>query len=59
MHPHLNDEMGEHQTAPASLSKHIVMNLLRGECAFDGVAVTEDLTMGAAVKASGSLSRAA
>src|SRR5207253_9927328 len=50
---------GEHDNVPASLSKHMVTDLLRGECGFDGVALTDDLTMGAAVTAAGSLARAA
>ena len=32
---------------PASLSPAIVTDLLRGELAYDGVVVTDDLTMGA------------
>jgi beta-N-acetylhexosaminidase len=58
-YPNLNGEMDNHQVAPASLSRSIVTDLLRDRLAFDGVAVTDDLTMGAAIRASGSLARTA
>lgn len=32
---------------PASLSKNVVTTILRGELGFDGVAITDDMTMGA------------
>lgn len=35
---------------PASLSKAVIGDLLRGDMGFDGVVITDDLTMGAIVK---------
>jgi len=58
-YPNLNQQGGADENVPASLSKHIVTDLLRGECGFDGVALTDDLTMGAAITAAGSLPQAA
>lgn len=44
MYPALDDEY------PSSLSKKIITDLLRDEMDFDGVVITDDLTMGAIVK---------
>ncbi len=52
-------EPGSESLSPASLSARIVTGLLRDELGFAGVAVTDDLTMGAAIKAAGSLTAAA
>ncbi len=56
-YPHL--EADNSSLTPASLSPRIVGGLLREGMDFDGVAVTDDLTMGAAIKAAGSLPEAA
>lgn len=45
--------------SPASLSEQIVTGLLRDDLGFAGVAVTDDLTMGAVSKAVGTLPEAA
>src|SRR5438094_6076219 len=37
----------EAQKTPASLSRRVITDLLRGECVFDGLVMTDDLDMGA------------
>ena len=59
VYPNLKSHTDEQQTMPASLSPTIVTKLLRGEIGFDGVVMTDDLTMGAAIKAAGDLRGAA
>lgn len=38
------------ETYPASLSKAVITDLLRGELGFDGVVITDDMTMGAVLQ---------
>ncbi len=44
---------------PITLSKRIVTNLLRNEIGYEGVVITDSLTMGAIVEASGDIAKAA
>jgi beta-N-acetylhexosaminidase len=46
-YPQLNARFNEPENTPASLSRGIIKTLLREELGFDGLVVTDDLSMGA------------
>jgi beta-N-acetylhexosaminidase len=57
--PRLEEEAATKSFLPASLSRRITCDLLREQLRFDGVSLTDDLTMSAARQAAGDLRQAA